>query len=652
MSLWASRAARPRRRARAAHARGVQVYGMLYGADDEASLPGSWLRHGYQDIVVETRMRGRMLTLVADREEVVVAHLPSDADAVVGVRTRSPALVLLAQEYLHHDRVLQAAQQKVGFEEWDRWWQADADLREIISGEPLARLPPLAPRPRRIPTRRRSEAWQRHGSTRAPRGDAAAAGGVRPLILAGDRLLTGAGARRHLPVRRPRGRPRRAGRRGDRRARAGRRRRGPRARSRRCRRSAAPRSSTAPPTSSPSASRSWPSQMTLETGNAIWETRMEVRRTVEILRGAAEESRRITGEQIPIDAWPNGEGRYAMTRRFPVGPGARHHAVQRAAAAGRAQARARARRRLPLHHPAGHEDAAVGALAGRDRGRGRRAARARSASSPARPRWARRWRGTSASRPSPSPAAARSAGTCAASPRTHRITLELGGNGAVIVHEDANVAYAAKRVRLRRLPALRAGLHLGAAPVRARVDRRRVRGALVGEIEGMALGDPSDDATIVGCLVNERAADAAMAVIEEARAAGARVAVRRHAASARRASRRRCSPTCRRPPGPAPARSSRPSWPSPRTTTWTTRSPPPAKRFTACRRASSRMICESSSVPIQQLEVGGVIVNDVNTYRVDHMPYGGERRSGAGREGVRFAIRDFTQERLLVVDPR
>ncbi len=53
-----------------------------------------------------------------------------------------------------------------------------------------------------------------------------------------------------------------------------------------------------------------------------------------------------------------------------------------------------------------------------------------------------------------------------------------------------------------------------------------------------------------------------------------------------------------------------------------------------------------------QLEVGGVIVNDVNTYRVDHMPYGGERRSGSGREGVRFAIRDFTQERLLVVDPR
>src|SRR5207253_1501989 len=61
-------------------------------------------------------------------------------------------------------------------------------------------------------------------------------------------------------------------------------------------------------------------QMTLETGNAIWETRVEVRRTTEILRNAAEEARRVTGEVIPIDAWPNGTGRQALTRRFPVGP--------------------------------------------------------------------------------------------------------------------------------------------------------------------------------------------------------------------------------------------------------------------------------------------------------------------------------------------
>ncbi len=49
------------------------------------------------------------------------------------------------------------------------------------------------------------------------------------------------------------------------------------------------------------------------------------------------------------------------------------------------------------------------------------------------------------------------------------------------------------------------------------------------------------------------------------------------------------------------------------------------------------------------LEVGGVIVNDVPSWRVDHMPYGGVKDSGLGREGVRYAIEDMTERRLLVI---
>ena len=49
------------------------------------------------------------------------------------------------------------------------------------------------------------------------------------------------------------------------------------------------------------------------------------------------------------------------------------------------------------------------------------------------------------------------------------------------------------------------------------------------------------------------------------------------------------------------------------------------------------------------LEVGGVIVNDVPSWRVDHMPYGGVKESGFGREGVRYAIEDMTEVRLLVI---
>jgi glyceraldehyde-3-phosphate dehydrogenase (NADP+) len=49
-----------------------------------------------------------------------------------------------------------------------------------------------------------------------------------------------------------------------------------------------------------------------------------------------------------------------------------------------------------------------------------------------------------------------------------------------------------------------------------------------------------------------------------------------------------------------------------------------------------------------KLEVGGVIINDVPTFRVDHMPYGGVKESGFGREGVRYAIHDMLEPKILV----
>jgi acyl-CoA reductase-like NAD-dependent aldehyde dehydrogenase len=50
-----------------------------------------------------------------------------------------------------------------------------------------------------------------------------------------------------------------------------------------------------------------------------------------------------------------------------------------------------------------------------------------------------------------------------------------------------------------------------------------------------------------------------------------------------------------------------------------------------------------------RLEVGGVLINEVPSWRVDHMPYGGVKDSGFGREGVRFAMEDMTEIRLLVI---
>jgi glyceraldehyde-3-phosphate dehydrogenase (NADP+) len=52
------------------------------------------------------------------------------------------------------------------------------------------------------------------------------------------------------------------------------------------------------------------------------------------------------------------------------------------------------------------------------------------------------------------------------------------------------------------------------------------------------------------------------------------------------------------------------------------------------------------------LEVGGVIINDVPTFRVDHMPYGGIKDSGLGREGLKYAILDMMEPKILVTDTR
>jgi acyl-CoA reductase-like NAD-dependent aldehyde dehydrogenase len=50
-----------------------------------------------------------------------------------------------------------------------------------------------------------------------------------------------------------------------------------------------------------------------------------------------------------------------------------------------------------------------------------------------------------------------------------------------------------------------------------------------------------------------------------------------------------------------------------------------------------------------RLDVGGIVINDVPSYRVDNMPYGGVKDSGLGREGIRFAMEDMTEIRNLVV---
>ena len=54
----------------------------------------------------------------------------------------------------------------------------------------------------------------------------------------------------------------------------------------------------------------------------------------------------------------------------------------------------------------------------------------------------------------------------------------------------------------------------------------------------------------------------------------------------------------------------------------------------------------------ENIEVGGLMVNDVSTFRIDHMPYGGVKQSGTGREGLRYAIEEMSEMKLMTFNYR
>ncbi len=390
-------------------------------------------------------------------------------------------------------------------------------------------------------------------------------------------------------------------------------------------------------------------QITLETGNAIWETRIEIRRTVEILSAAAEEARRLTGEIVPIDGWPAGVGRRAMTQRVPVGPVLAitpynaplllvAHKLAAAYAAGN-PCIVRPASKTPL------SALSLGAILV-EAGAVPEAVSVLPCTSDLAETMVRDPRIKMVSFTGSEAVGWHIRNVAAAS----RLALELGGNGAVIIHSDADLDYAAERCAFGGF--LRAG--------QACISVQRIfvaedvaddfEQAFLAKIANLKVGNPLDDDTTIGVLVDDAAAENAMMLIEEAREAGAEVLCGAHRDG------RIVAPTLLRglPPGTgiaeieafAPVVS--------------------IERYSEIDRAidaandtryglQAGLFTNNIRViyrAFDRLEVGALIVNDANTFRVDHMPYGGVKRSGIGREGVRYAIREMTEERLLVLDPR
>ncbi len=134
LSTWAENLDELRDTLAAADARGVEIFAMIYG---EASLEvGSWQRHSYTEIVA-ARIAGHMLTIVADGREALLAHRPERGEPT-GILTKNPVICLMAEEYMHHDFMLERAKEITGLDTWDRWWRSEPSVRAAILGRALA----------------------------------------------------------------------------------------------------------------------------------------------------------------------------------------------------------------------------------------------------------------------------------------------------------------------------------------------------------------------------------------------------------------------------------------------------------------------------------------------------------------------------------
>ena len=227
-----------------------------------------------------------------------------------------------------------------------------------------------------------------------------------------------------------------------------------------------------------------------------------------------------------------------------------------------------------------------------------------------------------------------------------KVVLELGGNAGVIIHHDADIGAAASRCAF--------GAYVYAGQVCISVQRIYVHRNVFPEFveafrdaaAGMKVGPTEDEATLIGPMIQTSAADRVESWIHEARTRGAE---------------------------PVREGTREGDWVHPWAFTRVPSDQPLAceevfgpvavlEPYEDFREALAKVNDSRYGLQagvftqrwdliqeaIEELEVGGLIVNDIPTLRVDPMPYGGMKDSGFGREGIRFAMEEMTDIRMVV----
>lgn len=384
-----------------------------------------------------------------------------------------------------------------------------------------------------------------------------------------------------------------------------------------------------------------------EAGKALKYARAEVDRGITTFAIAAEEAKRIHGETVPLDAVPAGEGYFGFWVRRPVGVIAAispfnfplnlvAHKVAPAIAAGNtvvlkpaSTTPLTAVKLCQVLSEAGLPPGALNLVVGSGSTVGE-------------------WLVTD-----PRVAKVTFTGSPPVGERIltiaglKKVTLELGNTSPVIVAPDADLEFAAKRCAI--------GAYYNSGQVCISVQRIYGQRAIyepfterfVQASAAMVVGDPLDERVDVGPMIDMREAERIEGWVQEAQAGGAKVLT-------------------------GGKREGAVYWPTvltdvrPEMRVVAEEAFAPVASVIACddfeealRQADATPYGLQAAVftrdiqrvfeAIKRLNFGGVIINDTPVFRADHMPYGGNRRSGLGREGVRYAIEEMTHIQMVAI---
>jgi acyl-CoA reductase-like NAD-dependent aldehyde dehydrogenase len=226
-------------------------------------------------------------------------------------------------------------------------------------------------------------------------------------------------------------------------------------------------------------------------------------------------------------------------------------------------------------------------------------------------------------------------------------TLELGGNAGVIVHSDADLDHAAQRVAV--------GGYYQAGQSCISVQRVFIQSEvyedfvarLIKQVESLKVGDPLDPTVDVGPVIDHGALERIDAWVKEAVEQGAEMltggrredplyypTVLAHTTADMKV---RCEEIF----GPVITVQKYETFEEALALVNDSPYGLQAGLFTSS--------IEGAMLAHRELEVGGLIVNDVSAFRADQMPYGGSKESGYGREGLRYAMEEMTEPRIMVL---